>query len=151
MVSGLFRLTSFSRLQATPYICYMALVTPQILTDDAVRNLVQEADNEAQVTVHLTYATPQPGCLIRIWPSTYLVPQQDVASSKLITAIGIAIAPRWTILTEAAPFRFTLVFEALNKSVTLFHLWEDINQPGGFLVKNIRRNLSDVYYINLEP
>jgi hypothetical protein len=129
----------------------MALVTPKILTDEAVRQLVEEADNEAQVTVHLTYHTPNPGSLIRIWPTTYLIPEEDTASSKLITAIGIAVAPRWTILTETAPFRFTLVFEALDKRVTLFHLWEDIDQPGGFLIKNIQRNHSDVYYLDLEP
>ena len=129
----------------------MALLSPQILTDEAVQNLVHEADNEAQVTVHLTYQTPEPGSLIRIWPTTYLVPQEDSPSSKLITAIGISYAPNWTLLTEAAPFRFTLVFEGLPKSCTLFHLWEDINQPGGFIIRNIARNQTDIYYLDLEP
>ena len=46
-------------------------------------------------------------------------------------------------------FWFTLVFSGLPKECESFDLKEEIPEEGGFFVKNIRRNNSDVYRIKI--
>jgi hypothetical protein len=69
--------------------------------------------------------------------------------SKLILFENISLAPFWTILNKKGTYRFTLIFSQLPQGCKLFHLWEDIDQPGGFLIRNIKRNDSDVYEVEL--
>ena len=45
---------------------------------------------------------------------------------------------------------FTLIFTGLPKDCNYFDLFEKIPEPGGFLVKNIKRNNSDVYFIEID-
>jgi hypothetical protein len=59
------------------------------------------------------------------------------------------MAPVWTRIPDKATYSFLLVFEGLPKSVKQFDLIEDIPQAGGFEVRNITRNDSDVYHIDL--
>jgi hypothetical protein len=42
-----------------------------------------------------------------------------------------------------------LIFAGLSKAVKVFDLVEEIPQPGGFVIKNIRRNETDVYHIDI--
>ena len=44
---------------------------------------------------------------------------------------------------------FTLVFSGLPKDCKSFDLREEIPEEGGFLVKNIKRNGTDVYRVKL--
>ena len=101
------------------------------------------------VYVHCHYDNPPEGSLIRIWQTTFLVDLASGTKSKLVHAENISLAPQWTMIPGSGVFSFLLVFEALPKSCTLFDLFEEIPQPGGFHVKNIHRNQRDVYHINI--
>ena len=128
------------------------IISPVTVISDRIKqSLASQIDLEGQVTVHVEYKVKQPGEGIRIWPTTYLVPQEGGDKCKLVTFEKISLAPFWTILWKKGTFRFTLVFSPLPKSCQLFHLWEDIDQPGGFLIRNIKRNQTDVYEVILAP
>ncbi len=128
------------------------IVSPDTLVSEEIKqSLLANTDLEGQVTIHVEYEVKQPGEALRIWPTTYLVTQEGGDKCKLITFEKISLAPFWTILWKKGTFRFTLVFSPLPKSCKLFHLWEDIDQPGGFLIRNIKRNQTDVYEVLLAP
>ena len=103
-------------------------------------------EEEKQVTVHCS-------CIgvsrIRIWKSTFLVAHSSSHRSKLIHAENITLFPEWTPVEEDKKSRFTLVFTGLPKGCKQFDLVEDIPEPGGFIVRNIKRNNSDVYLIEV--
>ena len=106
--------------------------------------------DEAQVIVHVTYRKVAGyGNYIRIWPTTYLVPQEGGNRSKLVHAENICYAPDWYCMPEGRTYRFTLIFTPLPKVCRLFHLWEDIDEPNGFIIRNIPRNDKDVYEVDL--
>ncbi len=106
--------------------------------------------DDSYVYVHCSFSIPSPGFLIRIWRTTFLKDTNSSGQSSLIQAENISLAPQWTLVPDSGVFSFLLIFSALPKTCTLFDLAEEIPQPGGFLVKNIRRNKSDVYRITLE-
>jgi hypothetical protein len=54
------------------------------------------------------------------------------------------------MIPDKGTYSFLLIFSALPKACILFDLIEDIPQPGGFLVKGIKRNKTDVYRITLD-
>jgi hypothetical protein len=117
--------------------------------DEAVRReLLHDLPDEGQVIVHLTYYSHWEN-IIRIWPTTYLVPQDGGDCSKLLTTHGITLYPAWTLLDAGERFRFTLVFAPLPKTCTIFDLQEDIPEPGGFFISGIKRNQTDVYHLRL--
>jgi hypothetical protein len=123
---------------------------PTIEITEAVKeSLLSEIAEEGQVIVHVQYNRGGKGDLIRIWPTTFLIPQEGGEKSKLVTKENISLAPYWTIIKQKGPYRFTLIFSPLPKSCNLFHLWEDIPEPGGFIIRNIRRNETDVYEVEL--
>lgn len=122
-----------------------------IIAEETLLSLDVQTLEEGQVTVHVKYRVKLPGEGIRVWPTTYLIPQEGGEKSKLVTCANISLAPFWTFLRRKGEFRFTLVFSPLPKNCQLFHLWEDIDQPGGFLIRNIKRNQTDVYEVLLEP
>jgi hypothetical protein len=107
-----------------------------------------ELSEERQVVVHCTVRGGEPGegTLIRIWPTTFLV-QQDGSRKKMMYFEGISPFPVWTPVR--LPHTFTLVFEGLDDDCGVFDLYEDIPQEGGFHVRDIRRNGSDVYHVDL--
>lgn len=80
----------------------------------------------------------------RIWPSTFLIEHNTGKRSKLITAFNISFAPQWTLNDGKG---FTLIFEGLSKGCKAFDLKEIIPQDGGFDIKNIQRNTTDVYSV----
>lgn len=85
--------------------------------------------------------------VIRIWPTTFLV-QDNSDRKKLLHAFNIAPYPNWKIVN--AGHVFTLVFEALNKHCLLFDLVEEIPEMGGFRFENIKRNDTDVYWVDVD-
>jgi len=105
---------------------------------------------DSYVYVHCQFPIPAPGMLIRIWKTTVLKDCHSSAQSQLIHAENISYAPQWTLIPDTGMYTFLLIFSALPKTCTLFDLVEDIPQPGGFLVKSIARNKTDVYRINIE-
>lgn len=82
----------------------------------------------------------------RVWPTTYLMEHVTDKRAKLITAFNISFAPQWTLNDGKG---FTLIFEGLSKECLSFDLIEIIPQAGGFEVKNIHRNKTDVYHVSL--
>jgi hypothetical protein len=101
------------------------------------------------VYVHCYYDNPHQEMMIRIWRSTYLIDTASGSRSKLIHAENISIAPIWTKIPDGALYSFLLVFEGLPKSCQSFDLIEDIPQAGGFEVRNVSRNESDVYHLDI--
>lgn len=107
-----------------------------------------EVVEERQVVVHCTVRREgaSAGTLIRIWPTTFLV-QQDGSRKKLMYFDKISPFPIW--MPVRLPHTFTLVFEGLDDDCGIFDLFEEIPQSGGFHVRDIRRNGTDVYHVDL--
>lgn len=106
--------------------------------------------NDGQITVHCVYNAGEEGGLIRIWKSTFLKAVGSSAQSTLIHAEGITLYPHWLVLKPWQTHVFTLIFTPLPKDVAVFDLIEDIPQDGGFVVRNIPRNSTDVYRVHLD-
>ena len=87
--------------------------------------------------------------LIRIWKTTYLVDHSSGTRSKLLHAENITMAPVWTQIPNGALYSFLLVFSGLPKACKQFDLVEEISEPGGFFIKDIGRNDTDVYHIDV--
>lgn len=114
----------------------------------AIDQTLTQVREERQVIVHCQLADAEPGMLVRIWQSTYLIDIHTGNKSALLYAENISTAPVWTRISGNR-YNFTLVFSALPQACVLFDLREIIEEPGGFEVKNILRNDSDVYRIML--
>ena len=104
---------------------------------------------DSYVYVHCYYDAPGSNSLIRIWKTTFLIDAPSGTRSPLVHAENISYSPQWTIIPDGQAFSFLLIFSGLPKSCRKFDLHEEIPQPGGFLVKNIPRNETDVYHINI--
>lgn len=89
------------------------------------------------------------GNLIRIWKSTYLFDKDSGHKSELLFSENITLFPYWTEVPPMKDFWFTLVFSSLPKDCTQFDLEEVIPESGGFFVKNIKRNSSDIYRVKI--
>ena len=104
---------------------------------------------DSYVYVHCAFDNTWKDALIRIWKTTFLMDKASGARSSLVHAENISIAPVWTIIPDGRTHNFILIFSALPKTCMAFDLVEDIPQPGGFFVKDIRRNARDVYHVNM--
>lgn len=106
-------------------------------------------DTEGQVTVHGFFKNrgewPE---LIRIWSTTFLIANNSFHKSRLVHFENITLYPYWTPIEVGVTHRFTLIFTGLPKSCKTFDLVEEIPQAGGFEIRNILRNRTDVYQIN---
>lgn len=109
---------------------------PEVKTD--VKILESE---ERQTIVHCSCGDDY---AYRIWPSTFLIERESGRRAKLITAFNISFAPEWTLNDGRG---FTLIFEGLSKTCSVFDLKEIIPQEGGFEVNGIQRNKTDVYQV----
>jgi hypothetical protein len=130
------------------------LAATQIETDiqldmDTRMALQSYKAEEGQVILHITYFSTVELHCIRIWPSTYLLPKSSSDKVVLIHAENIGLYPRWLGIPPNKPHIFTLVFGALPKDCTSFDLLEDIPEPGGFFIPNIKRNKLDVYHLRI--
>ena len=117
---------------------------------EALASIDPELLEDSYVYVHCSFPIPTPDMLIRIWKTTFLKDCHSPGQSQLIHAENISYAPEWTIIPDKGIYSFLLIFSALPKSCILFDLVEEIPQPGGFLVKSIKRNKTDVYRINID-
>jgi len=117
----------------------------EVITREKVKRKTKtREDDERQTIVHCVY---DPGAAVRVWPNTFLIEKETGRRVKLITAFNISFAPEWTFGRENN--QFTLVFGGLSKGCAMFDLVEDIPLPDPFVVKNIPRNKTDVYTINI--
>ena len=125
------------------------VVTPAVKLDESLKaELLSQIQEEAMVVVHCSYkADIEIG--IRIWNSTVLIDQGSGTRSRMLHAFNITIAPIWMLVEAGTTARFTLIFSPLPKTCELFTLNEDIPEPNGFEIKNIKRNKSDVYHVKI--
>lgn len=86
---------------------------------------------------------------IRIWPSTYLFSKDGKRLSRLVKSFNIGIYPTWSYIPRSG-CTFTLIFESLPKDVSTFDLVEVIPEPGEFVIRDITRNNSDVYNLQID-
>ena len=117
---------------------------------DILASIDPDILEDSYVYVHCQFPIPAPGMLVRIWKTTVLKDCHSSGQSQLIHAENISYAPQWTMIPDTGMYSFLLIFSALPKACTMFDLVEEIPQPGGFLVKNIARNKTDVYRITIE-
>lgn len=125
-----------------------AKIKPHIDTE-VLTAIAPSTLDDSFVYVHCYYNNPYQDMLIRIWKTTFLVDKGTGAKSKLLHAENISFAPMWTHIPDGATYSFLLVFESLPKSCKMFDLVEEIPQPGGFEVRSIGRNETDVYHIDI--
>ncbi len=117
--------------------------------DNPEVSLMLETAEESQVIIHCSYTSSGLGDLIRIWPTTFLFPKNSSIKCKLIHVENITLFPHWTEIPLGKTHTFTLIFQGLPKDCYLFDLVEEIGQPGAFIIKNIHRNRTDVYYVDI--
>lgn len=115
---------------------------PQPETESEVLSEVKVLESEERQTI--VHCTCGDDYAFRIWPSTYLIEHGTGRKVNLVTAFNISFAPQWTLNDGRG---FTLIFEGLSKSCSVFDLVEEIPQEGGFLAKGIMRNTTDVYQL----
>jgi hypothetical protein len=118
---------------------------PVILADLEVAPEVRPLD---PVVVHVRCA-PDYADALRIWQSTFLLDRDSAHTSSMIGFENISLYPNWTMVPYGRPYRFTLLFEPLPKSVQVFDLSEIIPEPRGWHFPAIRRNQEDVYWLDL--
>lgn len=102
------------------------------------------------VYVHCYFQNKWENMLIRIWKTTFLVDHLSGARSRLLHAENISIAPVWTQIPDGREYNFLLIFSGLPKNCYRFDLIEEIPEPGGFHVRDIPRNETDVYHITIQ-
>lgn len=124
-------------------------IQPEVMDPEVKKQLLTEVQEEGQVIVHCAYQASEWGDGIRIWRSTFLVDKHSGHRSKLIHAENISYYPVWIMLDPHERVRFTLVFERLPSDCVMFDLIEEIPQSGGFEVRGIVRNRSDVYRVKI--
>ena len=128
----------------------MPTITKPEICQEILEALLTEVQEEQQVIVHCCYpGTHHIGSLIRIWQSTFLVDERLNHRSSLLHHENISLFPYWTPVPPMQDYWFTLVFSGLPKDCKSFDLREEIPEEGGFLVKNIKRNGTDVYRVKL--
>ncbi len=124
-------------------------VLPKI-EESLLASLKMKMEEEKQVIVHCCFpASIYEGNLIRIWPTTFLIDEHLGHQSSLIHHENISLFPYWTEVTPMKDYWFSLIFSGLPKSCTQFHLKEVIPEDGGFFIKNITRNSTDVYSVKI--
>ena len=128
----------------------LTTITKPEIAQELLEALQPKVEIEKQVIVHCCFpATPYPDMLIRIWRSTFLVDESLIHKSTLIHHENISLFPYWTQVPPRKDYWFTLVFSGLPKGCTTFDLKEEIPQKGGFWVRNIKRNKTDVYKVTI--
>ncbi len=126
------------------------VIKPSVKIDKKLKKkLLPKTEEEGQVIVHCNFKSNKNVAGIRIWMTTYLRPGDSRRKSKLLHAENIAVAPQTTPVKKGITKRFTLIFSSLPKNCKVFDFSEEINDPYKFVVRNIPRNKSDVYTINI--
>lgn len=110
---------------------------------------LEDIKEESQVAIHFKYTGSMWGTKIRIWKSTFLQAKGSSHRSNLVHFENISLHPTWTHVSAGETINFTLIFSGLPKDCEYFDLIEDIPEPGGFIINDIKRNNSDVYHFTM--
>lgn len=128
----------------------MTTITKPKISQELLEALQPKVEIEKQVIVHCCFpGTMFSDMLIRIWSSTFLLDESLHHKSTLIHHENISLFPYWTEVPPMKDYWFTLVFSGLPKECKTFDLKEEIPEDGGFWVKNIKRNTTDVYKVKI--
>jgi hypothetical protein len=123
------------------------------ISEQLLRKIKTQFDEMGQVVLHFVFQTPNDlfgDTLIRIWPTTYLYDLHSAHRSELVHIENITYYPDWHLCPAGKETYFTLIFSGLPKSCAAFDFIEHCtNQQGAFEVKNIQRNKTDVYFLQL--
>ena len=123
------------------------VIKPLIVIDNKTKiKLLKNIIEQSHVIVHCTCRGEN---RIRIWKSTYLFPKGSSQKCKLVHFENISLYPQWTDVSKGEEKHFTLIFKGLPKNCKFFDLVEVIPESGGWDVRSIVRNKSDVYFIDL--
>ena len=128
----------------------MTTITKPKISQELLEALQPKVEIEKQVIVHCCFpGTMFSDMLIRIWSSTFLIDESLQHKSTLIHHENISLFPYWTEVPPMKDYWFTLVFSGLPKECKTFDLKEEIPEEGGFWVKKIKRNITDVYKVKI--
>jgi hypothetical protein len=116
---------------------------------DVLFSIHPELLNDSYMYVHCHFDNIYGEMLIRIWRTTFLIDKSSSSRSGLLHAENITYAPLWTMVPVKSKYTFLLIFGGLPRSCKVFDLVEEIAQPGGFHITNIRRNDKDVYHVDI--
>jgi len=123
------------------------------ISKQLLNQIKTQSEEMGQVVLHFVFHTPDMlfgDSLIRIWPTTYLYDLHSAHKSELVHIENITYYPDWYLCPAGTESYFTLIFSGLPKSCTAFDFIEHCtNQSGAFQVKNIQRNKTDVYFLQL--
>jgi len=125
-----------------------AIIKPEVDVE-ALTDIDAVTLEDSYVYVHCYFRNKWANMLIRIWKTTYLNDSFTGTRSKLVHAENISLAPVWTRIPDGQQYSFLLIFSGLPKSCKQFDLVEEIPEPGGFFIRNISRNETDVYHIDV--
>lgn len=122
--------------------------------DFSLINRIKTVKNEeSQTIIHCNYVAPEKfdnGGWVNINSTTFLINENSRSKLKLIHRENIPIAPdRHYFLKAGEKIRFTLVFQGLPKSWRSFSLCEKTLFGDGFIIKNILKNSTGIYEINI--
>jgi hypothetical protein len=123
------------------------LKTLDLIVPEMKNELSVQISEEKQVILHCSMKC-EGGIKVRIWKTTYLITEKGKRIPLLFWE-GISLFPEWTPIYYNGTFNFTLIFSGLASDCKVFSLVEEIHEPGGFYVSNIRRNNKDVYHVEL--
>ena len=135
-------------------MCATVITKPETRVSKKLLDEIKSQTEEmGQVVLHFLFQTKNilfGDTLIRIWPTTYLYDLGSSHRSELVHVENITYYPDWFLCPAGTETYFTLVFSGLPKSCTAFDFIEHCtNQSGAFEVRNIQRNSSDVYFLQL--
>lgn len=121
-------------------------IDPKLLAE-----LYAKSEEVGQVILHFLYHTPKNTIMnIRIWPTTYLYDTSSPHKSDLLHAEHITLYPQWMPCLPGEKVYFTLIFSGLPRSCKKFDFIEEcVGQDGGFEARNILRNETDVYFLEM--
>jgi len=123
------------------------------ISEKLLRQIKAQTEEMGQVVLHFIFKTSAHvlgDTLIRIWPTSYLYDLGSTHRSDLVHIENITYYPHWYLCPAGTETYFTLVFSGLPKSCTAFDFIEHCtNESGAFQVRNIQRNSSDVYFLQL--
>ena len=127
----------------------IAIETSLIESEETKKKLLSKVDEEGQVIVNCKIAATFFDNVARIWETTFLIERKSNHRSLLIYIEGITKYPVWTEIPVRTTLYFRLIFSALPKSCKVFDFLEQIPEPGGFNISNIKRTRTDVYHVDL--
>lgn len=129
----------------------LTVITETHVDASLLQQLKTITEESGQVILHFLYKTPFDQIMnIRIWPTSYLYDVHSDHRSELVHAENIVYYPFWMPCFPGEKIHFTLIFTGLPKACTLFDFVEVCdNEYGHFEARNIPRNQTDVYYLEI--